>query len=109
MLVAGNCIAQCREMIYLTRQVHISLGKYSRRFERLYIALDEKISEETVGYLKKNHPFLHTYSGSAQELKSLLNSTNAPFSLNTSEETGTMRGLFSRSAGPGDDVIHPGK
>ena len=87
----GNCAAQCREMVYLTRQVHISLGKYSRRFERLYIALDDTVSEETAEYLKQNHPFLHTYSGSVQELESLLKNTNAPFSLSSSEETGTMR------------------
>ncbi len=87
----GECIDQCREMIYLTRQVHISLGKYSRRFERLYIALDEKLSEETAGYLKKNHPFLHIYRGSAQELKALLESTNAPLVLSSESETSTMR------------------
>jgi cytochrome oxidase Cu insertion factor (SCO1/SenC/PrrC family) len=87
----GECIDQCREMIYLTRQVHISLGKYSRRFERLYIALDEKLSEETAGYLKKNHPFLHVYRGSSQELKALLESTNAPLALSSEGETGTMR------------------
>lgn len=87
----GECIDQCREMIYLTRQVHISLGKYSRRFERLYIALDETLSEETAGYLKKNHPFLHVYRGSSQELKALLGSTNAPLALSSEDETGTMR------------------
>jgi hypothetical protein len=87
----GDCVEQCREMIYLTRQVHISLGKYSRRFERLYIVLDEKISEETAGYLKQNHPFLHTYRGSSQELEALLDSTNAPYSLSSGGETGTMR------------------
>lgn len=87
----GECVEQCREMIYLTRQVHISLGKYSRRFERLYIALDENISEETAGYLKQDHPFLHTYRGSSQELEVLLASTNAPFSLSSGGEAGTMR------------------
>ena len=93
LLISGGseCIEQCGKMIYLTRQVHISLGKYSRRFERLYIVLDNNISEETVAYFKQNHPFLHTYRGSSQELEALLGSTNAPFSLSSGGEAGTMR------------------
>ena len=93
LLILGDseCIERCREMLYLSRQVHISLGKYSRRFERLYIVLDGTISEETAGYIRQNHPFLHTVRGSSQELKDLLSSTNTPFSPNTSDEVGGIR------------------
>ncbi|MDX2463731.1 MAG: SCO family protein [Porticoccus sp.] len=93
LLIPGGseCIERCREMLYLSRQVHVSLGKYSRRFERLYLSLDGATSEETSGYIKQNHPFLHIVQGSSKELKELLNSTNTPFSSNNSDEAGEIR------------------
>ena len=75
---SGECLGKCREMLYLTRQVHISLGKYSRRFERLYFALDDELTQEASEYIKLNHPFLKVLYGSKNELESVLESTNAP-------------------------------
>jgi len=86
----GECVEQCREMLYLTRQVHISLGKYSRRFERFYIALDDSLSDETAEYIKEGHPFLKTFQGSSQALEALLKTTNAPFTSGLGK-AGTMR------------------
>jgi len=81
MIIAGDgeCVDRCRELIYLTRQIHISLGKYSRRFERLYLALDQQLVDETSAYLKLNHPFLKVIYGSREEFEVLLKNTNTPF------------------------------
>jgi hypothetical protein len=90
---AGDCVDQCREMLYLTRQVHISLGKYSRRFERLYLVQGENLGEETAEYIKLNHPFLKVLHGNKVGLKELLENTNAPFTedLSSSADANVMR------------------
>ena len=74
---AGKCIDECRELLHTTRQVHISLGKYSRRFERIYIALDDEIDSETERYMEE-HPYLTVVHGKQDELEQLLEATNAP-------------------------------
>ena len=67
---AGKCIDECRELLHTTRQVHISLGKYSRRFER-------EIDSETERYMEE-HPYLTVVHGKQEELELLLKATNAP-------------------------------
>lgn len=86
---AGSCVEQCREMLYLTRQVHISLGKYSRRFERLYFSLGEDLVQETSEYIKLNHPFLKVLKADKHVIETMLKETNAPLQL--SGDGGTMR------------------
>ena len=80
---SGVCIDQCREMLYLTRQVHISLGKYSRRFERLYLAQGELLTVETAEYIQLNHPFLTTLQADKHAFAKLLEKTNAPVDANS--------------------------
>lgn len=79
---AGKCIDDCRELLHTTRQVHISLGKFSRRFERVYIALDDAIDPETRDYMAE-HPFLKVVYGKHHELEALLKDTNAPLNMLT--------------------------
>jgi hypothetical protein len=90
MVIPGQaaCVDECRELLYLTRQVHISLGKYSRRFERIYLNLDDHIDAETAEYMKQ-HPFLHTLFGDREAVTALLAGTNAP--LNLAPEAGPQR------------------
>ena len=81
LIIAGDqeCLDQCRELLYLTRQVHISLGKYSRRFERLYVSLDQKLGAEVLEFLKLNHPFLKIAYADEKEFESMLAKTDTPF------------------------------
>ncbi len=88
---AGSCLEQCREMLYLTRQVHISLGKYSRRFERLYVALGEDLAHETSEYIKLNHPFLKVLKTDNRSFEAILKKTNAPLTVRGSSDDHTMR------------------
>jgi len=86
---AGSCVEQCREMLYLTRQIHISLGKYSRRFERLYLSLGEDLVRETSEYIKLNHPFLKVLKADKHIFEAMLKETNAP--LQVPGDGGTIR------------------
>lgn len=87
----GSCVEQCREMLYLTRQVHISLGKYSRRFERLYFALGEDLTQEAAEYIKLNHPFLKVLKTDKYGFEAMLKETNAPLYVSGSSDHHTMR------------------
>jgi len=82
MIIPGysTCHQECQDMLYLTRQVHISLGKYSRRFERIYINFDGQLDSDTQKYLKL-HPFLHVLNGSQSELTEILAETNTPLNV----------------------------
>ena len=79
MMIPGNanCHQECRDLLYLTRQVHISLGKYSRRFERFYLNFDSHLESDTAEYMKL-HPFLHVLYGDKEEVTKLLAGTNTP-------------------------------
>lgn len=93
MVIAGadSCVEQCREMLYLTRQVHISLGKYSRRFERLYFVLGKDLAEETAEYIKLNHPFMRILKADKYGFEAMLKETNAPLNVSGSSDNYTMR------------------
>lgn len=82
-VVAGGqqCDSDCRDLLYLTRQVHISLGKYSRRFDRIYLALDGELTTETASYIRLNHPFLEVLYESDNKFIDALKNTNTPFSM----------------------------
>ena len=69
--------------------MHISLGKYSRRFERLYFSLGEDLVQETSEYIKLNHPFLKVLKADKHVFETMLKETNAPLQL--SGDSGTMR------------------
>lgn len=51
------CNEECQKLIHITRQVHISLGKYSRRLERIYLVEGDNIDPNSETVLEK-HPFL---------------------------------------------------
>lgn len=93
MVIAGSgaCVEQCRDMLYRTRQVHISLGKYSRRFERLYFAMGEELTAEASEYIKLNHPFLTVLKAEKHSFGELLKETNAPLKTDASSDSEVMR------------------
>lgn len=96
LVVAGDaeCLGECREMLHLTRQVHIRLGKYSRRFERLYILLDaETLGSEAAEHIDSQHPFLTVLKGRTDDFSKLLESTNADW------QAGTIRAFVADQQG----------
>lgn len=73
MLIPGdaNCLEACRGMVYTSRQVHLRLGKYTSRFERLYIATAKPLSDAFRDYLEDHH-YLHILHTSATEWQAWL-------------------------------------
>ena len=59
-LVPGvdQCNEDCRQMLYITRQIHIRLNKQAHRVERAYIALDGGISPAMIEFLDSEHPHI---------------------------------------------------
>ena len=83
----GRCQQSCRDMLYLTRQVHIRVGKNSKRLQRMYLLLGDKMSLETEQYIAREHPYLK-----------VIKSTEADYSVwlgkaNTGWQPGIMRTL----------------
>lgn len=77
-IVGGaQCVDGCREMLYVTRQVHILLGNKSQRLQRLYLNLDTVLDSATAQYLSEEHRYLETLYADREEFQQLLASTNA--------------------------------
>lgn len=74
-LVNGNCDDQCRELLFLTRQVHTRLSDKGDQFERLYVDLSEAPSSATQEFLKQEHPKLRYIQGGLMDWQTLLSNT----------------------------------
>jgi len=59
-LIAGgeSCDEACQKVILETRQIHILLGKLTRRAERVYLANPEQLDDQELADLTLAHPFL---------------------------------------------------
>jgi cytochrome oxidase Cu insertion factor (SCO1/SenC/PrrC family) len=86
-LVVGgaNCSEDCANMLYLTRQVHIRLGKYSHRLERLYVNTDASIAPALAEDFEANHPYLKVVHAEGDDLAQWLANTNSRYLEGTAE------------------------
>jgi len=57
-VAAMPCAAGCRDALYLTRQVHVRLGRNADRIERVLLVADDAIDAQTADYLAREHPQL---------------------------------------------------
>ncbi|HEY8385495.1 MAG TPA: hypothetical protein VIK82_04670 [Porticoccaceae bacterium] len=53
-----QCDEDCRQMLYITRQVHIRLNKQAHRVERAYVSLDGGIDPSLKAFLDHEHPHI---------------------------------------------------
>lgn len=74
-LVEGECDSQCRELLFLTRQVHTRLSDKGDQFERLYVDLTETPTNAMQEFLQEEHPKLRYIQGNLLDWQNLLNST----------------------------------
>lgn len=81
----SRCEGACGELLYLSRQVHIRLGKYSQRFERIYIAEDGPLSAELQANIDANHPFLKVVYAAPGAMEAWLTGTNSSASEGVNE------------------------
>lgn len=64
--VAAHCDEQCQHMLYITRQIHVALGKHADRVRRYLIATEFPLDAEFEELLKQ-HPKLEILrAGSAE-------------------------------------------
>ena len=69
----GQCLQACRDALYMTRQVHIRIGKNAKRLERIYLLLGNTLSPELADYFKVEHPYLKVVKGDFNEYSQWLN------------------------------------
>ncbi|GAB1269495.1 hypothetical protein NBRC116493_27480 [Aurantivibrio infirmus] len=75
-LVNGECDSQCRDLLFLTRQVHTRLSDKGDQFERLYIDLSAQSSKSLEDFLNEEHPKLRYARSDLSEWQDLLSSTS---------------------------------
>lgn len=57
-LAAMPCAAQCRDALYVTRQVHVRLGRNADRVERLLVVAGDRLDPEVAQLIEREHPHL---------------------------------------------------
>lgn len=79
LLIPGgvNCEGDCEKLLYTTRQVHVRLGKYAHRIERLYVAVDGRIGSSLSEHLLKDHSYVDVVNTSRGAFESWLGGTNS--------------------------------
>lgn len=64
--VTAHCDGQCQQMLYITRQIHIALGKHTERVRRYLIATEFPLDAEFEELLKQ-HPKLEVLHADSAE------------------------------------------
>lgn len=54
--VAEPCAESCRQLLYVTRQIHVRLNKQADRLERIYVNVGGPLSAEHRAFLDSEHP-----------------------------------------------------
>lgn len=57
-LAAMPCTAQCRDALYVTRQVHVRLGRNADRIERVFLVAGDSVDPEIAELIAREHPQL---------------------------------------------------
>ena len=57
-VAAMPCAADCRDLLYLTRQVHVRLARNADRVERVLLTVGDRIDTRTQEWIEREHPQL---------------------------------------------------
>ena len=80
--VGGNgCDELCEDMLFNSRQVHMLLGKSTRRVERVYLPDAATIDQATIDKLKGTHPFLSILPIQHEDFASILAGSSADWDM----------------------------
>ncbi len=74
--VGDVCDQACEELLFVTRQIHIRLGKHANRLERIYLNVGGPLSPERRAFLESNHPQIRVFHYSADEFAAHYAHTN---------------------------------
>ena len=79
-IVGGNSCGQaCEEILYNTRQIHMLLGKYTGRVQRIFLHGPSQILDPQ--WLKQEHPFLQLAQLDSDLFKQLLRDNSADWDM----------------------------
>ena len=53
-----HCLDDCAEMLFVTRQVHLRLGKYAQRFQRVFLSTAKQLDDSLRKQFHDEHPYL---------------------------------------------------
>ena len=79
-IVGGNSCGQaCEEILYNTRQIHMLLGKYTGRVQRIFLHGPSQMLDPQ--WLKQEHPFLQLAQLDSDLFKQLLHDNSADWDM----------------------------
>ena len=71
LLGGEDCGDPCRHLLYYTRQIHVAMGKYTNRIERVYLAAGTQPGDRPLGGLGEDYPELKVLYTSAPAAEAL--------------------------------------
>ena len=74
----GPCAGECRQRLYLTRQIRTALGRDAERITRYYLQLDGAPDPEFAAFIGKEHPDLQLLRGERVGVQALLGRPGDP-------------------------------
>jgi cytochrome oxidase Cu insertion factor (SCO1/SenC/PrrC family) len=83
--IVNGCDQTCRDMLYMSRQVHIRLDKKTHRVERVLLNLGAPLDEETLVFLAREHIYLKLVSANKEAFADLLAHSNAAWNEDTAK------------------------
>lgn len=79
-IVGGNgCDQDCEQILFNTRQIHMLLGKYSGRVQRVFLHSSDQVLDAQ--WLGQEHPFLQLAAVELSQLKLLLQNSSADWAM----------------------------
>lgn len=73
--VTAHCDAQCQNTIYMTRQIHVALGKYADRVRRYLITTEYPLDGEFQNFLK-DHPKVEILRANTDDFSQYFSTSN---------------------------------
>ena len=82
-VIAGGtgCDKVCEDMLFNSRQVHMLLGKSTRRVERVYLADMTTVDTESLELIKLQHPFLTILPNNIDVFAQIVSKSSADWDL----------------------------
>lgn len=74
--ITADCDEACRQKLYVTRQVHVRLGKDAYRVERLVVLVDSQMNDTLHTFLEEEHPGVVVVHNAQADWQTLLADTN---------------------------------
>lgn len=78
--VGERCDDRCRQVLYVTRQIHVRLGRQADRLERIYVNTDGVLSAEQRAFLDREHAGIQIVHYPAADFSAHFADTNGRWS-----------------------------